>query len=193
MRDALYDELNLYKPWNEQEENDIAVLKHCLYHYDNVYSRENAFVHMTASAWIINHNATKVLMNYHNLYQSWSWCGGHCDGNQNLRQVAIKEGLEETGLQRLVLFHVPMFSIDVLPVCAHQKHNKFISAHLHLNITYLCQADEKAELRVKQDENSSLCWIPVNQLADYVNETNMLIIYQKLIEKTKLFFKLMYI
>lgn len=188
MRDALHDELNLYKPWNEQEEKDIAILRHCLYQYDNVYSRENVFVHMTASSWIINHNATKVLMNYHKLYQSWSWCGGHCDGNQNLRQVAIKEGLEETGLQHLELFHVPMFSIDVLPVYGHQKHNHYVSAHLHLNITYLCQADENAILQIKEDENSSLRWIPVDQLTDYVKEDHMCLIYQKLVEKTKLFF-----
>ena len=50
------------------------------------------------SAWIVNLDRTKVLMAYHNIYQSWAWLGGHADGNPDVRQVIRKEIEEESGL-----------------------------------------------------------------------------------------------
>ena len=54
--------------------------------------------HMTASSWIVNEDYTKVLMIYHNIYNSWAWTGGHADGDEDLLHVAVKEAREETGL-----------------------------------------------------------------------------------------------
>ena len=38
----------------------------------------------TASAWVVNPARNKVLMIYHNIYNSWSWTGGHADGETDL-------------------------------------------------------------------------------------------------------------
>ena len=57
----LTDQIEEYKPYNEQEENE------------NAFSRENTVAHMTASAWVVNRERTRVLMVYHNIYNSWSW------------------------------------------------------------------------------------------------------------------------
>ena len=53
---------------------------------------------MTASAWVVNKDRSKVLMVYHNIYNSWSWLGGHADGETDLLAVAIREVREEAGI-----------------------------------------------------------------------------------------------
>ena len=89
-RELIYD-IERYCPFNEQEEKDKALILNWIKANDNAFSRENAVAHMTASAWVVNKDRSKVLMVYHNIYHSWSWLGGHADGETNLLAVAIRE------------------------------------------------------------------------------------------------------
>ena len=43
-------------------------------------TRECALFHFTSSAMVFDESFSHVLMAYHNIYQSWAWTGGHCDG-----------------------------------------------------------------------------------------------------------------
>ena len=65
----LYEELKSYVPYNEQEAGDLKVMMKYLESFDDVYTRDNVFGHITASPWIINEDASKVLMIYHNIYE----------------------------------------------------------------------------------------------------------------------------
>ena len=91
MADEMIQKIREYKPFNEQEERDREVLLRLLSGVEDVYSRENLTAHMTASAWVVNENRDKVLMAYHNIYHSWSWLGGHADGERDLLAVALRE------------------------------------------------------------------------------------------------------
>ena len=71
-----------YRPCNEQEERDKGLILDCLRAFEDVFTRENALAHMTASAWVVNERFDRVLMAYHNIYDSWSWLGGHADGEE---------------------------------------------------------------------------------------------------------------
>lgn len=113
---------------------------------------------MTASAWIVNPGRTKVLMAYHNIYRSWAWLGGHADGERDLLQVALREAEEESGLKNVRPVSPEIYSVEVLTVDGHIKRGAYVSSHLHLNLTYLLEADEKDELFVKPDENSGVRW-----------------------------------
>ena len=95
-RELIYD-IERYCPFNEQEEKDKALILNWIKTNDNAFSRENAVAHMTASAWVVNKDRSKVLMVYHNIYHSWSWLGGHADGETDLLAVAIREVKEEAG------------------------------------------------------------------------------------------------
>ena len=146
-----------YRPCNEQEERDKGLILDCLRAFEDVFTRENALAHMTASAWVVNERFDRVLMAYHNIYDSWSWLGGHADGDRDLLAVAMREVTEETGLQRLELLHPGIFSLECLTVDGHEKRGQYVPSHIHMNVTYLLGAMDH-ELRQKPDENSGVAW-----------------------------------
>lgn len=152
------EQIKAYVPWNEQEERDKELILHCLEKEAYVFSRENRLAHMTASAWVVNRDRTKVLMIYHNIFNSWSWLGGHADGDEDLLSVAIREVQEESGIKNVTPVSDKVFSLEVLTVDGHMKKGAYVSSHLHLNVTYLLEADEKELLAIKPDENSDVAW-----------------------------------
>lgn len=185
---SLLEQLQSYQPYNEQEANDKAVML-CLLEDESqpdLFTRENTVVHFTASAWMVNREHTKVLMIYHNIYNSWSWTGGHADGEHDLLAVAMKEAKEETGVQTITPVSEDIFSIEILTVDGHVKRGKYVPSHLHLNVTYLLEADEAEMLRVKPDENSGVAWFALEEALEKCTEPWMLTwIYSKLNEKLK--------
>ena len=50
----LLEQLKRYVPWNEQEETDRRELLRRLYSGEQLYTRENASAHLTASAWVVS-------------------------------------------------------------------------------------------------------------------------------------------
>lgn len=156
-------QLMSYVPFNEQEAIDREVALRCLRQPD-IYLRDNELVHITASAWIVNHDRTKVLMAYHNIMQSWAWLGGHADGETDLLQVALREAREESGVRNLHPVTESLYSVEMLTVDGHVKRGKYVNSHLHLNAAYLLEADETDELFVKVDENSGVRWIPIGEV-----------------------------
>ena len=94
----LEKQLEKYQPYNEQEEKDLMVIQKLLAQESDIFERSCLFAHMTASAWVVNREKTKVLMAYHKIYDSWAWLGGHADGERDLLKVAVKEVKEESGV-----------------------------------------------------------------------------------------------
>lgn len=179
-----------FVPSCEQEERDQAVMVRFLDQNDDCLQRSNLIAHFTASAWIVNPARDKVLMVYHNIYDSWSWTGGHADGEPDLLSVAVKEAKEETGVKALKVLRREPLSLEIITVDGHQKRGAYVPSHLHLNLTYLLEAEASQKLSIKEDENSGVRWIPVSALADYVTEPWMLDrIYSKLSDQltSKLF------
>ena len=178
-------EIEEYKPYNEQEEQDKKVILKYIDTFDDVLTRNNEFGHFTASSWVLNKDKTKVLMIYHNIYKSWAWTGGHSDGDSNLLNVAIREVKEETGAKDVKPISDDIFSLEIICVKGHVKRGKYVSSHVHLNVTYLLEADEDEELKIKEDENSGVRWVDIDKAVELSNEAWMKGIYKKLIEKQK--------
>ena len=49
-------------------------------------------------------------------------------------------------------------SVECLTVDGHEKRGAYVSSHLHLNVTYLLEADDTEPLRICEDENSGVAW-----------------------------------
>jgi 8-oxo-dGTP pyrophosphatase MutT (NUDIX family) len=174
-----------YIPYNEEEAQDKNVALLSIEQFDNLLTRENPLIHTSSSGYIVNKDRTKVLMIHHNIYKTWCWTGGHADGDADLLHVAIKEAKEETGVENIRAITPEILSLDILEVIGHFKRGKYVSPHLHLSIAYLLEADEDDELKVKEDENSGVAWIPINEIHKYSNESNMIKLYEKFNEKIK--------
>lgn len=189
MRQNIYSLLQSYRPDCEQERMDLQVMLEYTEKFDNVLERENHFGHFTASPWIINEDGSRVLLVYHRIYDSWGWCGGHCDGDENFHEVAVREGREETGLGSIRHWKEPaeIFSVEILPVPPHVRRGEFVTSHVHLNLTYLCVADEREPLHHREEETKGAMWVPAKEVGSYVSawDRDMLSVYEKLIHKTK--------
>ena len=141
--------------------------------------------HLTASSFIFDPTRTKTLMVYHNIYKSWSWTGGHADGDPDLKAVALKEAVEETGVTELRFIDGSVCAVDILPVQAHEKRGVPVKAHVHLNICYALECREDVELKIKPDENSAVGWIDISDWKSKISESDkqMIPIYEKIIQK----------
>ena len=154
--------LKTYHPWNRQEERDIAEILRRLEQGEELHTRDNAAAHLTVSAWVVSPDRTQVLMAYHNLYDSWAWLGGHADGDADMLAVALKEVREESGLKNVQPLTEDIFSLEILAVTGHEKKGQFVSSHLHLNVTYLLEADPADPVRCKEDENKAVGWFTLD-------------------------------
>ena len=178
-------QLASYVPFNEQETHDREVALRCLKQPD-IYLRTNELVHITSSAWIVNHDRTKVLMAYHNIMQTWAWLGGHADGETDLLKVALKEAREESGVRNIHPVSEELYSVEMITVKGHVKRGKYVNSHIHLNATYLLEADENDELFVKEDENSGVRWIPIGEVQSVCSsQWDWERVYQKLNQKLR--------
>lgn len=152
-----------YNICNEQEKKDKEITIKCINMFDDILTRDNEIAHITSSAFVVNKSKDKVLMVHHNIFNSWSWTGGHADGDEDLLHVAIREVKEEAGVKNISPVSEDILSLDIIPVLGHIKKGKYVSPHLHISIAYLIEAEESEPLVVKPDENSGVQWIPLDK------------------------------
>ena len=179
---TIFEQLRIFRPFNEQEASDRRLILQYADTFSDLFTRENEMAHLTASCWIVNKARTKTLMAYHNIYNSWAWLGGHADGMEDLLAVALKEANEESGVTAVPVTR-DIFSVEILGVAGHVKRGRYVSSHLHLNVTYLLEADESQTLHEKPDENSGVCWFALQDVIPNTREPEMRAVYQKLMDK----------
>lgn len=178
-------EIERFVPLCQQEQRDKEIMLHFLRTNPDAYERSNSMAHMTASSWVISPDGKHVVMVYHNIYRSWSWTGGHADGDSDLLAVAIREAQEETGLQNLQPVGDGIISLECLTVDGHEKKGAYVSSHIHLNVTYLLRAGDE-NLQEKPDENSGVAWFtPEEALAASTEPWMVERVYRKLNERAK--------
>ena len=184
--DNLKENIKNFKPYNEQEEVEKRIMLNYLNDFDDTLTRQNEYGHFTSSAFVLNKQRTKILMIYHKIYNSWAWVGGHSDGDSDLLYVAIKEAKEETGIKNVVPIFNNIYSIEIINVNGHEKKGKYVGSHVHLNVTYLLEADENEEIHIKEDENSGVKWVPINEILNTTSEQWVRDrVYAKIIDKMK--------
>lgn len=183
----LLEQLERYRPWNPQEARDRDELLARLRRGEDLFHRQSA-AHFTASAWVVSPDRDRVLMAYHKLYGSWAWLGGHADGERDLLAAALREVREESGLTDARPVSPDIYSLEILAVNGHEKKGVYVPSHLHLNVTYLLEADPAAPIRPKPDENTRVAWFsPEEALAASSEPWLRERVYKKLNEKLRRF------
>ncbi|MEI3102320.1 MAG: NUDIX hydrolase [Oscillospiraceae bacterium] len=183
---GIREDIENYRPFNEQEQRDKAVILNFLDSNADAFLRHDLIAHMTASAWIVNPQRTKTLLVYHRIFDSWSWTGGHADGEKDLLAVVLREVREETGVKDPRPHADDIYSLEVLTVDGHEKHGEYVPSHLHMNVTYLLEADESETLDICREENSGVAWFSLEEALEVSTEPWFVErIYKKLNEKLK--------
>jgi 8-oxo-dGTP pyrophosphatase MutT (NUDIX family) len=109
--------------------------------------------HLTASALVVDHERTCALLTHHKKLGRWLQLGGHCDGDANLVHVALREALEESGIEGLSIEDVPIdVDVHVIPRRGEEPE------HLHLDTRFVVFAPEGARA-VLSEESNELRWV----------------------------------
>ena len=120
--------------------------------------------HLTGSAAIVNESATKILIMLHKKLQIWIQPGGHADGDGNLARVALREAIEETGIEELEVL-TPGIDCDVHIIP--QRLNE--PEHLHLDIRYLIRAPENSKIK-RNHESVDMRWVEFSELMELTSD-----------------------
>lgn len=185
---ALADDIHAFEPGCDQEVADRALMLERLACDPLAFERTSPS-HFTCSAWAVDATGEQAVLCYHRIYDSWSWVGGHADGERDLVAVARRELAEETGIAQADLVSAgrgTILSLEVLPVAGHMRRGAWVSSHAHLNVTYLFVADPLAPLRSQPDENAAVRWAPLDDVLLLSTEPWMCErVYRKLIDRTR--------
>lgn len=125
--------------------------------------RESVPDHLTASAVVLSHDGTRVLLTLHAKAQQWFQLGGHLEpGDRTLAGAAEREAREESGLP-LTVDPVPVHLDEhAVPFCRPGTVDPDRPVH-HLDVRFLAVAAPGAEA-VVSDESLDVRWWPVDAL-----------------------------
>jgi 8-oxo-dGTP pyrophosphatase MutT (NUDIX family) len=130
--------------------------------------------HITASAWLLNFDGSKVLLMHHVKLNKWLQPGGHCDGSLNTLAVAIKEAQEESGIEGIAPVANSIFDLDIHYI----PERKMEPAHYHYDIRYLLKADKDAQI-VKNHESNKVEWFDCNRTKFPTSEPSVIRMFNK--------------
>lgn len=115
---------------------------------------------------------TQILMIHHKKFNKWMIPGGHIEVNENPNEAAIREVLEESGINiKLVSFiHKELSVTDgewlLAPEYLYQQLIPFSQkeeAHYHIDLTYIGYALNH-ELVLNSEETNAVEWVPISGL-----------------------------
>lgn len=69
---------------------------------------------------------------------------------------------EENGLKTKILDE-SIFAISASPIIGHIKRGKYVSAHTHLDVVYLLEAEDKEALAFRKEESKGVKWSPFEE------------------------------
>ena len=176
--------LSQYTPFDENESHMAARLARYLQEGSTPFARELAGEnsergHVTGSAWVINHDGSKVVLLHHAKLGKWVQPGGHCDGESDVANVALREAREETGLG-VFLLDAGIFDVDVHRIPEYWN----TPEHFHFDVRWLLQADEKSA-PILSEESRAVRWVSLEEAAA-LNSTPSI---ARMIEKTRIRFE----
>lgn len=174
-RPALIEELCNYTPFDERERSMVEDLQRFLQAHADCFDRNLAIGHVTGSAWVVDRALEAVVLAHHRKLGKWLQLGGHADGDSDVRRVAKREALEESGLEDVVPARRAIFDIDVHPIPAHAGE----PAHVHYDLRFAFFADRGHAPRASA-ESHEVAWVPLAQIERYAIDDSV----KRLVAKT---------
>jgi len=163
-RAALAAALARFVPDGAQEAADRDRIVAFVARHAAPFDRAIAEGHLTGSAITVSADGTRVLLLHHRKLGRWLQPGGHADpGETGGEAVALREALEETGIQGLALHPTAPRPLDVdvhdIPARGSEP------AHEHLDLRYLVVAPEGAVVSPQLAEMHAIRWVAWDEVA----------------------------
>jgi 8-oxo-dGTP pyrophosphatase MutT (NUDIX family) len=162
VRAPLLAELIAYVPQTPREREMCDNLRAFVAENENCFERSHTAGHVTGSAWIVDRECRSALLVHHRKLGRWLQPGGHADGDPDVRAVALREALEETGLQTLEPAWAGIFDVDVHAIPERGDE----PAHFHYDIRFAFFGDSN-EMPVVSPESHAVAWIPLDGIESY--------------------------
>ena len=162
----------------DDELNSKAKIVNFVKANSDCFERSNEYGHITSSSWLLNKDLDKVLLTHHRKLNKWLQPGGHCDGESNVPVSALREAVEESGIEEWDFLSKEIFDLDVHLIPARKSEPE----HYHFDVRFVFQATASEEYIVSE-ESHDLAWVPLNNILDYTDEESIL----RMVEKTKRF------
>ncbi|MFT4543214.1 MAG: 8-oxo-dGTP pyrophosphatase MutT (NUDIX family) [Planctomycetota bacterium] len=152
--------LSDYQPADaEQCEERERFLQFVRDHPSDAHERSNPVGHLTASTLLLDARGERALLMLHRKLGRWLQFGGHCDGDANLRAVALKETAEESGILPMAITHSPI-DLDVHAIPARGSE----LVHFHWDVRFLAWAPVSAR-EIANEESCDLRWFRADELS----------------------------
>ena len=163
-RTALEDALRRHAPADEEEAQDRDRILAFVRRHESPFDRAIAEGHLTGSAITVSADGSRVLLLHHRKLDRWLQPGGHGDpGETNGEEVALREALEESGIQGLTLNPTAEHPLDVdvhdIPARGSEP------AHEHLDLRYLVVSPPDAVISPALAELHEIRWVPWAEVA----------------------------
>jgi 8-oxo-dGTP pyrophosphatase MutT (NUDIX family) len=117
--------------------------------------------HFTGSALVVNADGSRALLHHHKFLDCWLQFGGHCDGDENVLRVALREAEEESGIGGLITTSQRPFDLDIHAIPENPRRGE--PPHFHYDVRYVLIAPEGAEPTLS-DESHALRWFSPEEL-----------------------------
>ena len=158
MREVLIDLVDDHIPLNEVEEQHTAKTLNFLRSNENCVSAGNLSGHITASAWILSPGREDTLLTHHKKLDRWLQLGGHVEDDATIQDAALREAIEESGINELCLLQESIFDIDVHQI----PERKTVPEHYHYDLRFLIQS-ASTEFQIG-DESNSRAWVGLREI-----------------------------
>ncbi len=124
---------------------------------DDAMYRSSRPDHLTGSVLVFSADHRRVLLTLHGKAGLWLQTGGHCERSDvTLASAALREGVEESGIDGLAIDPVPvLLSRHAVPFCVPGGH--------HLDVQLVAVAPDGATA-VRSEESEDLRWFGVDDL-----------------------------
>jgi len=166
--------LNEYTTDIEDEKKMFVQCREFVAQEADCFERTLAIGHITASVWIVNQTMDKTLLTHHVKINKWLQPGGHCDGETDVLQSALRELEVETVIKNIRIIPT-IFDLDVHEIAAWKQE----PAHFHYDVRFLVLADDTEPILIS-DESNDLQWFHLHEVRD-ANPSRSL---ERMVEKT---------
>jgi 8-oxo-dGTP pyrophosphatase MutT (NUDIX family) len=137
----------------------LMLLEHSEYPFSR---RQFTPGHITCTALVLNPQRKRVLLMFHHRLLRWLLPGGHCEGDdESISGVALREAIEETGVEIAPSGEAPLVGIDVHGIPPKKKE----PYHLHHDLIFAFTA-KSDDIRTTP-EAREVAWRTPSELERY--------------------------